>query len=135
VHLTFPRTIDSKSLRGSMRVKVHLPALVKVSDAPRDVLISNLSVTGALIESGQELGSIEQVADLSFTPVVQQGDRETRIETRIVIRNANVRKASSADQQDMHVYGVQFMDLDPLHQMVLQNMTYEALLADRQNIV
>jgi c-di-GMP-binding flagellar brake protein YcgR len=135
VHLTFPRSIESKSLRGSMRVKVNLPAVVKTSGAPAEVMINNLSATGALIESPRELGSVEQVADLAFTPVVQQGDHETRIDTKVVIRNATVRKAASADQQEIYVYGVQFLDLDPLHQMVLQNLTYEALLADRQNIV
>jgi c-di-GMP-binding flagellar brake protein YcgR len=140
VHLTFPRIIESKSLRVSMRVKVNLPAQIMTPDASgnaaaTDVVISNLSVTGALIESRQELGSIEQVVGLSFTPLVQQGDREVRIDTKLAIRNATLRKASSIEQQDTHVYGVQFIDLDPIHRMLLQNMTYEALLADRQNIV
>jgi hypothetical protein len=29
---------------------------------------------------------------------------------------------------------VQFIDLDPTHYTLLQNLTYEALLADRQKI-
>jgi hypothetical protein len=35
----------------------------------------------------------------------------------------------------MFAYGVQFVDLDPVHYTLLQNLTYEALLADRQKIV
>jgi hypothetical protein len=32
-------------------------------------------------------------------------------------------------------YGVQSVNLDSSHHMLLQNMTYEALIADRQKIV
>jgi hypothetical protein len=32
-------------------------------------------------------------------------------------------------------YGVEFLELDPVHHTMLQNLTYEVLLADRQNIV
>ena len=32
-------------------------------------------------------------------------------------------------------FGVQFVDLDPVHYTMLQNLTYEALIADRQKIV
>jgi hypothetical protein len=32
-------------------------------------------------------------------------------------------------------YGLQFIDLYPNHFMLVQNLTYEALLADRQKIV
>jgi c-di-GMP-binding flagellar brake protein YcgR len=39
------------------------------------------------------------------------------------------------DKPDVYTYGVQFIDLDPVHYTLLQNMTYEALLADRLKIV
>jgi hypothetical protein len=35
----------------------------------------------------------------------------------------------------MFAYGVQFLDLDQVHHTMLQNLTYEVLLSDRQNIV
>jgi hypothetical protein len=35
----------------------------------------------------------------------------------------------------MFAYGVQFLDLDPVHHTMIQNLSYEVLLADRQNIV
>jgi c-di-GMP-binding flagellar brake protein YcgR len=39
------------------------------------------------------------------------------------------------DGAEMLAYGVQFLDLDQVHQTMLQNLTYEVLLSDRQNIV
>ena len=41
----------------------------------------------------------------------------------------------ASDQTEVFTYGVQFVDLDPNHYALLQNMTYEALIADRQKIV
>jgi hypothetical protein len=38
-------------------------------------------------------------------------------------------------EADVFAYGLQFIDLDPHHFMLVQNLTYEALLADRQKIV
>jgi c-di-GMP-binding flagellar brake protein YcgR len=38
-------------------------------------------------------------------------------------------------QAEEFTCGVQFIDLEPNHYALLQNMTYEALIADRQKIV
>ena len=55
-------------------------------------------------------------------------------EARASIRNLAVGKPADG-QAEMYSYGVQFIDLDPVHYTLLQNMTYEALLADRGKIV
>lgn len=51
-----------------------------------------------------------------------------------VNRNRTASQASS-DSQEVFSYGVQFVDLDPMYYTLLQNLTYEALLADRLKIV
>jgi hypothetical protein len=43
--------------------------------------------------------------------------------------------AAPNGQEEVFAYGVQFTSLDPVHFTMLQNLTYEALLADRQKIV
>jgi c-di-GMP-binding flagellar brake protein YcgR len=139
-HLSFPSTIESTSLRTAMRAKVDLTAEVtrSVSGANSSVMpvsLSNLSVAGALIESRQELGSVGQMIDLAFTPLAQHSDHEVRISTQATIRNISLNTASSAEEQDAYMYGVQFTDLSLTNLMILQNLTYEALLAGRQNIV
>ncbi len=40
-----------------------------------------------------------------------------------------------SDRLEMFSYGVQFVNLDSSHHTLLQNMTYEALIADRQKVV
>lgn len=61
------------------------------------------------------------------------GDGEMRVRTQAAVRNVNA--LSREDGSELFVYGVQFLDLDPVHHTMVQNLTYEVLLADRQNIV
>lgn len=45
------------------------------------------------------------------------------------------RRRPPARNPDVYSCGVQFVDLDPVHDTLLQNITYEALLAERFKIV
>jgi c-di-GMP-binding flagellar brake protein YcgR len=135
VHLSFPTSIQGTSLRTAMRVKVDIPVQVSIprAHAPANCHLVNLSVTGALIESPRKLPVDDEVT-VEFTLVAPPGNQEVRVRTRAAIKNVNVVKPS-ADQHEVFTYGVQFLDLDPVHYTLLQNLTYEALLADRQKIV
>ena len=137
VHLSFPTSIQGTSLRGAMRVRADLPIRVaglKHGAAPMDCLLANVSVTGARIDSSQPLPPEEDIVDLQFALMVPPANQETQVRTRASIRNLAVGKRA-AGQTEMYSYGVQFIDLDPVHYTLLQNMTYEALLADRGKIV
>jgi hypothetical protein len=41
----------------------------------------------------------------------------------------------ASEQFEVFTYGVQFINHEPTHYALLQNLTYEALIADRQRIV
>ncbi|CDG81178.1 hypothetical protein [Janthinobacterium agaricidamnosum] len=60
---------------------------------------------------------------------------EIRTHARATAQNVSVLKTASSRQQEVFTYGVQFIDLEPTHYTMLQNLTYEALIADRQKIV
>jgi c-di-GMP-binding flagellar brake protein YcgR len=136
VHVSFPTAVQGTSLRTAMRVKVDLPAQIHGSathNRPLACTILNLSVSGALVVSPNRLPPDEEQIKLQFSLKAPPDDQEVRVEARAAIRNVNVTKA--ADDSDLYTYGMQFVDLDPVHYTLLQNMTYEALLADRQKIV
>ena len=136
VHVSFPKTVQGTSLRAAMRVKVDLPAQLAGSGThgrPLACTILNLSVSGALVVSASRLPADEEQITLQFLLKAPPDDQEVRIAARAAIRNVNVSKG--ADELDIYTYGMQFIDLDPVHYTLLQNMTYEALLADRQKIV
>lgn len=137
VHLSFPTSIQGTSLRGAMRVRAGRPVRVaglKHEAAPMECLLANVSVTGARIDSAQPLPPEEDIVDLKFALMVPPGNQETEVCIRASIKNLAVGKPV-AGQVEMYSYGVQFIDLDPVHYTLLQNMTYEALLADRGKIV
>jgi hypothetical protein len=56
------------------------------------------------------------------------------VRTPAAVRNISA-LSDGTEQAEGFAYGVQFVDLDPVHYTLLQNLTYEALLADRQKIV
>jgi c-di-GMP-binding flagellar brake protein YcgR len=137
VHVSFPTAIHGTSLRTAMRVKVDLPAQAmdsRTGAPPVDCIIANLSVSGALVEVPRRLPADEDNITLQFTLVAPPGNQEIQVRTQAEIRNVNV-VPPSIEQDETFSYGVQFVDLDTAHYTLLQNLTYEALLADRQNIV
>lgn len=135
VHLSFPTSIQGTSLRAAMRVKVDIPAQLSCGDAHAiNVFIVNLSVSGALIEAPRRLAQDDAVVALSFT-LIAQGTHQMIINTRASIKNVNILKPATETKGEIFTYGVQFIDLEPTHYTMLQNLTYEALIADRQKIV
>jgi c-di-GMP-binding flagellar brake protein YcgR len=135
VHLSFPTSIQGTSLRAAMRVKVDIPAQLTIADAHAiNVFIVNLSVSGALIEAPRKLPQDDAVVGLSFT-LIAQGTHQVIINTQASIRNVNILKPATDTKGEVFTYGVQFIDLEPTHYTMLQNLTYEALIADRQKIV
>lgn len=137
MHLSFPTSIQGTSLRGAMRVKAEIPVRVtgvKEGAAPMDCLLANISVTGARVDSPLPLPEGENVVTLQFTLPGPPGNPDTHISTRATVRNLAVGKPL-AGQTELYSYGVQFLDMDPLRYTLLQNMAYEALLADRGKIV
>jgi c-di-GMP-binding flagellar brake protein YcgR len=136
VHLSFPDTIQGTSLRTAMRVKVDIPARILPAQpgaAVADVALTNISVSGARIESARSLPEASGEIMLEFGLPSPLGDGEMRLQTQAAVRNVNTLRKD--DGTELFAYGVQFLDLDQVHHTMLQNLTYEVLLADRQNIV
>lgn len=135
-HVSFPNDIQGTSLRAAMRVKVEIPAKMLRDDGNHtSVFIVNLSVSGALIESDQPLSREGETVQLDFTLLAPPDNRQVRINTPALVRNATMAQSQKVEGKDVFSYGVQFNGLDPAHFTLLQNLTYEAMLADRQKIV
>ena len=136
-HISFPRSIQGTSLRTAMRVKVDIPArIIPLGGAvpPVECLLTNLSVSGARIESKTSLPQDEEQFDVEFALLAPPNNQEVRVRTRAAVRNISA-LAGAPEQTEGFAYGVQFVNLNPVHYTLLQNLTYEALLADRQKIV
>ncbi|TWI66120.1 c-di-GMP-binding flagellar brake protein YcgR [Pseudoduganella lurida] len=135
VHLTFPDEIFGTSLRTAMRVKVDLPAQLKMANGDEHAgLLANLSVSGALLESAQPLPPVKEAVDVQFTLVTEPDKRQVTVMARASIRNVSAVEPT-AGTPGKYGYGLQFIDLDPSYYLMLQNLTYQALIGDRQKIV
>jgi c-di-GMP-binding flagellar brake protein YcgR len=135
-HVAFPARIQGTSLRTAMRVKVDIPAqLACAGGVKTNVFLVNLSVSGALLETESELPAGDSKVGLSFTLLAPPDNRQVLVNTYAQVRNTNAIKPATPDRPQMFTYGVQFSGLDPAHYTLLQNLTYEALIADRQKIV
>jgi c-di-GMP-binding flagellar brake protein YcgR len=138
VHLSFPTSIQGTSLRGAMRVKTEMPvevrSTVRPSAAPINCTLTNVSVTGARVDTVRPLPRGEELINLKFTLVMSSGIQGAQVDTLAMVRNVTSEKPAP-DLPEIYSYGVQFVDLDPVHYTMIQNMTYEALLADRMKIV
>jgi c-di-GMP-binding flagellar brake protein YcgR len=137
VHLSFPDSIQGTSLRTAMRVKVDIPARILPAGAAAAEVgctLTNVSVNGARIESPYSLPADGAEIMVEFGLTSPLGEQEVRVKTRAAVRNVNALHRES-DGTEFFAYGVQFLELDPVHYTMLQNLTYEVLLTDRQNIV
>jgi hypothetical protein len=90
-------------------------------------------VSGARVDSPVPLPSDTPIS-LQFGFIIPGTNQETQIDTKIMVRNVTVEE-SAGGIRAIHSHGVQFINLDPVHHTMLQNLTYEALLADRSKIV
>jgi c-di-GMP-binding flagellar brake protein YcgR len=137
VHLSFPDSIQGTSLRTAMRVKVDIPARIlreRADAAAVACTLANISVSGARIESPCSLPEDGGEIMVEFGLPAPLGDQDVQVRTRAAVRNVNALRRETSGAE-FFAYGVEFLELDPVHYTMLQNLTYEVLLADRQNIV
>jgi c-di-GMP-binding flagellar brake protein YcgR len=122
-----------------MRVKVGIPAKLSKPQVPDlsdvAVTIENISVGGALLEAPMEIGKEGEEVQLSFHMDSETENNGTDIRTQAIIRNIGTRQPEAQDAAPVHLFGVQFASLDSTQQLMLQNLTYQAVIEDRQKIV
>lgn len=135
-HIAFPDVINGTSLRTATRVRADIPVLMRGESQPENPIVATLddvSVSGARIKSSQPLAEGEKIVELEFALPLPPSRAPAPVHTMASIKNLTVADATE-DTLPFH-YGVQFVGLEPLHYLLLQNMTYEAMLTQRNRIV
>lgn len=137
MHVSFPQSIRGANLRSAMRVKTTVPSSLRTAAAELQVALRNLSVKGALIEAPQKCGEVGEKVHLSFAVPCMGKEGGEVIKVEAFVRNVSVSsdRAESKAESAAYLCGVEFGSLSQLHQLVLQNFTYEAAFSQRQSIV
>lgn len=143
LHLSYPQMIKSVRLRNSIRVQTDLACTVTSDAGSHEATMINLSTSGALIRSNQ-IGSnaaAEAPVTVVFTLISPLSPVPMALKITAIVRSL---RSTSGDADSTGLgtdaaldtyYGVQFTDVDPADQLVLQNHAYEVLLSDRRRIL
>lgn len=134
LHLSYPQTVKQALIRGALRVRVSLPGTAaRPGDEPGAALISDLSVSGALLESEQPLGEAGEKVDLAFKFVVQPNNYEVKLAVSAEVQSVKSRQGEGT--ASVFVTGVRFMRLHTTETLLLQSYIQQVLLQDRSRVV
>ncbi len=123
-----PLDVRTKKVRSEMRIKVAMGAEVVRASGSEQVSLQNLSATGCLIMSSNNLGSFDDELGLRFT--LPPGDGEPSHEIDVHARIRNVMPHGAAGMTT----GVEFVKVGATESLVIRNYVYEMMLDGRQNI-
>jgi c-di-GMP-binding flagellar brake protein YcgR len=135
--LSFPDNIQKVGLRKAVRVKANIP--VRIVDAAdravvKEATLSDISLSGALVSTSTPLGVAGETIHIEFSITVQSQNADIAIGTSASIRSVQQAVGSAPGGgafYTVYTYGINFLDIDPAHQAILQNYVYETLLIHR----
>lgn len=139
IHLAYPAEVQQTLIRGDLRVRVAISGTASAASEGTDdktsaVVISDLSVSGAQLESEAPLGEANEKIALSFRFLVQPNNYEVKLATSVQLQNVRkVRKGNAA--KEMYSHGVRFGRLHATEALLLQSYIQQVLLADRSRVV
>ncbi len=129
VHLNHPENVERITVRGSRRVETELVVSVAApsrDNKPLSVSMLNTSATGALLQSKQLLGELEDVVTISLELDVANIKKYLRIQA--IIRNVSTPADRDDDSDDFNKYGVQFTELTEEQKLVITAYVYEQIV-------
>ena len=139
MHLAYPAKVQQTLIRGALRVRVALPgtassAFEQTDAPPRSVILSDLSVSGAQLETELSLGAPGEKFGLAFKFVVQPNNYEVKLTTSTQIQSVRkIRKGKGPEELFSH--GVRFNKLHATEGLLLQSYIQQVLLSDRSRVV
>ena len=118
-HLTYPYSVESRVVREVLRLHASLPATAMLDGGNRQIsaTVNDLSVAGALIESAETLGVVDDRIEIRVS--TQFEARETELKIPAVIRHA-------AKWNPKHSFrsGVEFSDIAREDKLVLYYLLF-----------
>ncbi|MES9856753.1 MAG: flagellar brake protein [Sedimenticola sp.] len=129
LHLSYPNEIESIAVRNAQRVDTNISGFVHNSrDQDTDenwqpVLLKDLSMTGARLESVDPLGKPNEKIDIGFHMNVCGA--EESLELKAVVCSRNLKGAPDDPEDSRYSTGVRFVDLDRAQEIMLSSFVLE----------
>jgi c-di-GMP-binding flagellar brake protein YcgR len=131
LHLSYPETVQGAVIRKSPRIKTNIVASVARSGAAEGEerthgILANISADGALLRTQKPFEKKLQQIMLSFR--VKLHDVDAHMNLKAIIRNVQVEDdKEDADPMKYH-HGIQFLNLQPTENMILQSLIYQQMI-------
>ncbi len=129
IHLRHPKDVECITVRSSRRVETEMIVSVKTEHNPDKILsisMLNTSATGALLQTKDTLGALNDKLEISIELVIVNIKKYLRI-------NAVVRNISTPEDRDnaddrLNKYGVEFLDLQDEQILIINAYVYEHIV-------
>lgn len=136
LHLSFPESVQGMAVRKAPRVKMRIIASVNnLSQGAGENMpgiIANISASGVLLDSPHPLAEKNDRMRLAFK--VELHGMEAFLTVEGVARNVWMGEAAEGQKATFH-HGIEFVDLDPSDQMILQSLVYQHMIDSPQNLI
>ena len=128
LHLSYPTNVTAVPVRKSSRIPVEIIASVglKGRSARVPCLIRDLSLSGILIQSTEQLGEKQAILSVAFRLAVD--DAPTLFELDLVVRNNMT--GENDKNKGIHRAGCEFEQIDPDLRRMLELYIYRELAQD-----
>lgn len=130
LHISYPDKFSSIEIRRSQRVKIHIIAGIQnkkiFGNEPIPVVILDISIGGALIESSRPLGISGDKISIAICLSVAQ--IEHYILLPAAIKNSQMIEGTTKSATPMYQHGVEFMTMLPEVSLVLHGFVYEQIV-------
>jgi c-di-GMP-binding flagellar brake protein YcgR len=135
MHISFPKEVQGTLIRKAARVRTKIIAKVRVeqaSSADLTGVISNLSANGALLDGRRDMAETGDRLQLDFRLKLHNIEANLSLPAvvRAVLDDETLRQSGSA----LAHFGLEFVDLQPNDQMLLQSMVYQKMIEDPQSL-
>jgi c-di-GMP-binding flagellar brake protein YcgR len=139
LHLAYPQQVRTVTVRGAMRVRSELAATsinLKRDPAgtPQPGIIADLSVTGAQLDSQQELGSIGDRLQLFFNFTLAPAGYEVKLSPEVTVQSC--RKVNDGRTgKNFYRHGLHFENMHTTESLLVQSFIQQVMLEDRSRLV
>lgn len=139
VHLSQPKEIESIVVRGSRRVNTEIVVSIQLasdtSSKPVSVTMLNTSATGALLQTRENLGELDDQLLISAEFEISGIKKYLRISA--IIRNisapADRAEIGAEEDDDNYRFGVQFIEITDEQKLVITAYVHEQIVKQMED--
>lgn len=136
LHLSFPSEVQGMVIRTAPRVKLRLITSItseKSGQENTSGVIINLSANGAMLDAKRILAEKGEVIKLSFR--INLHGIDSILEIPAIVRAITTSGEDTPGATKLYQHGIQFSNLQPNENMLLQSMIYQQMVEHPDTVI